>query len=192
MEKWEKFTFWEVVHNEIILTNESQGMHEDTEIHLLGLIAHMQINSSEKKLGSGLILKYYAASSLHSLLECMHFIVGWEWGRVVKVVGWGWGQKGEIVCNAFWDLDLTCEFIKTQVHRNFKIKCSKPTDSSLTSFYLIFTIRRPGFWSHGKQESVGRAIENDHWSGEKVKSDVSAACWWDSCSLFTLVEETVR
>lgn len=37
---WEKFPFWEVVNNKVILTSERQGIHEDTEIPRVGLIIH--------------------------------------------------------------------------------------------------------------------------------------------------------
>ena len=38
MERWEKFTFWDLGNNDVISTNDSQGMHEDMGVYLLGLI----------------------------------------------------------------------------------------------------------------------------------------------------------
>lgn len=41
LEKLRKqFVFWEMVNNKVILTNENQAIHEDTEMHLAGLVVH--------------------------------------------------------------------------------------------------------------------------------------------------------
>lgn len=36
----EKFASWEVVNKKVILTTESQGIHEDTDVYPVGLIVH--------------------------------------------------------------------------------------------------------------------------------------------------------
>lgn len=42
----EEIYFWVVVNNKVILTGESEGIHEDPEIHLVGLIF---MNANELK-----------------------------------------------------------------------------------------------------------------------------------------------
>ena len=83
----------------------------------------------------------------------------------VKVVGWWWGQTGEVICSTLWDLDLNCEFIKTQVNKNIKIKCSGPTDTSLTSFFFVVTIRRPNFLKLFIYFEIERERAHAHTSG---------------------------
>lgn len=144
---WKTFIFWVVVNNKVILTSESEGIHEDPDTHLVGSI-FMNANYLKREIaGPRANFKVFILLQVYILF--LNIYVLWlaeseSESRESSRSGDG-SRRDEIICGTLWHFNRNSEFIKTQVNKILKIQCSNLTQANLTSFYFIVPISIPSF-----------------------------------------------